>query len=72
VWTPIGSTFSIEQYDHHVVVVIAHDLELELAPAQHGAVEQDLGDRRGVEPAAGDLLELPERAGDAAALGRRA
>ena len=32
--------------DHHVVVAVAHDLELELAPAQHRLVQQHLIDRR--------------------------
>ena len=53
--------------DHAVVVVVAHDLELELAPADHRLVEQDLADRRRVEAAADDRAELLGRAGDPAA-----
>ena len=53
--------------DHAVVVVVAHDLELELAPADDRLVEQDLRDRRRLEAAADDLAELLRRAGDAAA-----
>ncbi len=34
-------------HDHHVVGVVAHHLELELAPAQHRLLEQHLADRRG-------------------------
>ncbi len=53
--------------DHAVVVVVAHDLELELAPAEDRLVEQDLADRRCVEASADDFAELLRRARDAAA-----
>ncbi len=53
--------------DHAVVVVIAHDLELELAPADHRLVEQDLRDRRRLQAAAHDPAKLLRRAGDPAA-----
>ncbi len=53
--------------DHAVVVVVAHDLELELAPAEDRLVEQDLADRRRVEAAADDRPELLLGAGDPAA-----
>jgi hypothetical protein len=44
--------------DHDVVGVVAHDLELELAPAEHGLVEEHLPDRRRGEPARDHPLEL--------------
>ncbi len=53
--------------DHAVVVAVAHDLELELAPPEHGLVEQHLPDRRRVEAAADDLAELLLAARDAPA-----
>ena len=53
--------------DDHVVVAVAHDLELELAPAEHRLVEQHLRDRRGLEPLRDDAAELLGRARDAAA-----
>ena len=52
--------------DHDVVVVIAHHLELELAPSDHRLVEQHLTDRRGLDPAGGDRPQLVDRARDAA------
>ncbi len=53
--------------DHAVVVVVAHDLQLELAPADDRLVEQDLADRRRLEAAAHDRAKLLGRAGDPAA-----
>ena len=54
--------------DHDVVVVVAHHLELELAPADHRLVDQDLRDRRGGQPARRDRLGTPPAcARDAAA-----
>jgi hypothetical protein len=47
--------FSIEQTITQLSVVVAHDLELELAPADDGLVDEDLRDRRGVQAARGDL-----------------
>ena len=47
--------------DHDVVGPVAHHLELELAPAEHRLVDQDLADRRGLEPAADHRLELVHR-----------
>ena len=37
--------------DDDVVVLVAHQLELKLLPAEHRLLEQDLGDRTGVRPA---------------------
>ena len=53
--------------DDHVVGVVAHHLQLELPPADHGLVEQNLPDRRGLEPDRDDPLELTGAARDAAA-----
>ena len=53
--------------DHDVVGVVAHDLELELAPAEHRLVDEHLADRRGGEAARDDRLVLLPRACDAAA-----
>ena len=53
--------------DHDVVVQVAHDLELELAPAEDRLVEQDLADGRRRQPALDDALVLLLGAGDAAA-----
>ncbi len=50
--------------DHDVVGPIAHHLELELPPADDGLIEQDLPDRRCLEPLGGDLLELLLAASD--------
>ena len=38
---------------HHVVVAVAHQLELELLPAEDGLLQQHLGHRAGVQPGAG-------------------
>ena len=51
VWTPIGSTFSIEQTMMQLSRAVAHDLHLELLPAEHQFLDQHLADRRGVEAA---------------------
>ena len=53
--------------DHDVVRAVAHDLELELAPAEHGLVDQHLADRARGDAARDDLGVLLARAGDAAA-----
>jgi hypothetical protein len=53
--------------DDHVVVVVAHDLELELAPAEHGLVEQDLADGRRGQAARDDGAVLLLGARNAAA-----
>ena len=47
--------------DHDVVVVVAHDLELELAPAEHRLVEQHLADRRRGQAARDDRARTPPR-----------
>ena len=67
VCTPIGSTFSIEQTITTLSCEVAHDLELELAPAEHRLVEQHLADGRRGQAARDDALELLLGAGDAAA-----
>ena len=54
--------------DHDVVGPVAHHLELELAPTQHRLLEQDLGDRRGLEPTADHACEVVLGVHDAAAL----
>ena len=53
--------------DDDVVVAVAHDLELELAPAQHGLVEEHLPDRGDREAVGHDAVELRLGAHDAAA-----
>ena len=67
VCTPIGSRFSIEQTITTLSALVAHDLELELLPAEHAALDQHLPHRRELEPAAHDLLVLVAVVGDAAA-----
>ena len=67
VCTPIGSRFSIEQTITHVVVPVAHDLELVLLPAEDGLLEEHLGGRRGVEPGAGDAAQVGLVVGEAGA-----
>ncbi len=54
--------------DHHVVVAVAHHLELELAPADHRLLDQDLVDRARGEPLGDDLAQLGLGVPDAAAL----
>jgi hypothetical protein len=44
--------------DHDVVGVIAHHLELELAPAEHRLLQQHLADRGGLQPSADDSVDL--------------
>jgi hypothetical protein len=56
VCTPIGSTFSIE-----------HHLELELAPPDHRLLDQNLADRRDLQPVRCDRRELSLAARDPAA-----
>ena len=54
--------------DHHEVVgPVPHHLELVLLPPEHGLLDEDLVDGREVDPARGELLELLEVVGDAAA-----
>ena len=53
--------------DDDVVVLVAHDLELELLPAEQAALEHDLGGHRQVEPGAAEVLQLLAVVGDAAA-----
>ena len=42
----------------HLVLGVADDLELQLLPAQHRFLDQDLADQAGGEPAAGDDAQL--------------
>ena len=44
--------------DDHVVLEVAHDLELELLPADHALLEQHLVGRRGVEAGLDHRVEL--------------
>ena len=44
--------------DHDVVVAVAHHLELELAPADHRLLDQDLVDRARREALGDDLAQL--------------
>ena len=44
--------------DHDVVGAVAHHLELELAPPEHRLLEQHLADRRRLQAAADDRVEL--------------
>ena len=60
--------FSIEHTHERVVVVVAHHLELELAPADQRLLEQDLVDRARVQALGDPLVELRLGAGDAAAV----
>jgi hypothetical protein len=52
--------------DHHVVVVIAHHLELELAPADHRLLHEHLADRAGGQALGHHLAILRLGPGDAA------
>ena len=67
VWTPIGSMFSIEQTMMQLSRLVADHLHLELLPAEQALVDEDLGDRRGVEAGLADALEVLAVVGDAAA-----
>ena len=53
--------------DDEVVRLVAHDLQLELLPADQALLDQELAGRREVEAALADLLELVAVVGDAAA-----
>ena len=50
VWTPIGSMFSIEQTTTALSSAVAHQLELELVPAEERLLDEHLADRA-LEPA---------------------
>ena len=54
--------------DHDVVVAVAHHLELELAPAEHRLLDQDLVDRARRQALADDLAQLGLGLPDAPAL----
>ena len=58
VCTPIGSRFSIEQTMMQLSLRVAHDLHLELLPAEQRFLDQQLVRRREVEAALADLLEF--------------
>jgi hypothetical protein len=68
VCTPMGSMFSMEQTMTTLSRAVAHDLELELLPADHRPVDQHLADRRQLDATADRLLELVAVVGDAAAV----
>ena len=53
--------------DDAVVGAIAHDLHLELLPAEHRFLDQDRADGRGAQAPLDDILELGAVIGDAAA-----
>ena len=53
--------------DHHVVGAIAHHLQLEFLPAQQRLLNQDLGDRAGLQAAFAEGAELLGVVGDAPA-----
>ena len=54
--------------DHHTVVgPVAHDLQLELLPADDGLLDEDLTDRAGVQTGARGPLEFVGGGGDAGA-----
>ena len=53
--------------DDAIVALVAHDLHLELFPAEHAFLDQHLAGRRGVDAALDDLDELGLVVGDAAA-----
>ena len=53
--------------DDGVVGQVAHHLELEFLPAEHALFDQRLVDRREVEPALENFVQLFEVVGDAAA-----
>ena len=53
--------------DDAIVVMVTHDFELVLLPAEHRFLDQHFGDRRGAQPAAHDLGEFLGVVGDAAA-----
>ena len=57
VCTPMGSKFSMEQIDDHVVLAVTHHLQLELLPAGYGLLHEDLGDHACIQPAARHLRE---------------
>ena len=54
-------------HDHDVVVLVAHDLHLELLPPEQRLLHEDLAVHREGEAARHDLLELLHVVGDAAA-----
>ena len=53
--------------DDAVVVAVAHHLHLELFPAQHRLFDQDLGNRRRVQPAVDNLRKFIAIVGDTTA-----
>src|SRR4051794_13693052 len=66
VWTPIGSKFSIFQMVMPVSA-LSHPPVFDLFPPGERALEQNLMDRTGVEPARDDTVELFRRTRHAAA-----
>ena len=65
VCTPIGSMFSIEQTTTTLSLGVAHELELELLPADDALLEQDLVGGAGVQAGPGDAAQVRLVARDA-------
>ena len=51
----------------HVAVLVAHDLQLQLLPAEHALLDQHLADERGLQPARAHRGQLQRVVDDAAA-----
>ena len=58
VWTPSGSTFSMRADRDARVVGVAHDLVLDLLPADEVALDHDLADRAGAQAGPDALVVL--------------
>ena len=75
VWTPSGSTFSMRAHRDARVVGVAHDLVLDLLPADEAALDHDLADgtraQTGADPLAVGGLGLDDAAAGAAERERR-
>ena len=61
VCTPIGSRFSIEQTMTALSLRVAHDLELELLPAEHALLDEDRVHGRLIEPELHHAIEARAR-----------
>jgi hypothetical protein len=53
--------------DHHVVTPVAHDLQLEFLPTQHGPLDQRGSDRRQGQATSDQFLVLFDVVGDTSA-----
>ena len=67
-----GSKFSMEQMMTQLSLLVAHDLHLELLPAEQGFLDEDLVHRARGRARLGHVFELLAVVGDAAAGARRA